>query len=221
MPNLENIIKDETMLNSFDVDYIELETLMWQTGYLTITKVENVFDTIAYHLDIPNQEVKLSLMGSIANFMSKNTNALSTINNIKRALHAKECKEFEQNLQALFASIPYNLFTNNKMYEYEGYYVSLFYAYMKGLGFELVGEDVTNKGRIDITLEVEDAIYIIEFKTDGTNALQQIKDKKYHEKYLSSKKTIYLVGIEFDTKERNIVKMDCERYTTPINPNSR
>src|SRR5690606_23108990 len=42
IPNLENIILDESVLGSFDVDNINLETLMWQTGYLTIDRVENL-----------------------------------------------------------------------------------------------------------------------------------------------------------------------------------
>ncbi len=33
LPNFENIVQDEMILDSFDVDNIELETLMWQTGY--------------------------------------------------------------------------------------------------------------------------------------------------------------------------------------------
>ena len=56
------------------------------------------------------------------------------------------------------------------------------------------------------------AIYILEFKTDGTNALAQIKEKNYAQKYMSSKKDIYLVGIEFDTNERNISKFEWELY---------
>ncbi len=211
LPNLENIVKDEMMLNSFDVDYIELETLMWQTGYLTITHTETVFDSIEYHLGIPNQEVRQSLMGSITEFMSKNSNSVSTTNNIKKALFAQEFVKIEINLKALFASIPYNLFTNNKMYEYEGYYVSLFYAYMKGLGFDLVGEDVTNKGRIDLTIKLDTAIYIIEFKVDDSSAIEQIKEKKYYEKYLDKNLPIYIIGIAFDTKERNISKIEYEQ----------
>ncbi|PUU86523.1 MAG: ATPase AAA, partial [Halanaerobium sp.] len=35
LPNLENIVADRSLLDSFDVDNIKLETLMWQTGYLT------------------------------------------------------------------------------------------------------------------------------------------------------------------------------------------
>ncbi|MCK9475919.1 MAG: PD-(D/E)XK nuclease domain-containing protein, partial [Candidatus Muirbacterium halophilum] len=82
--------------------------------------------------------------------------------------------------------------------------------YLKALGINVIGEDVTNKGRIDLTIILSDTIYIIEFKTDGSNALEQIKDKKYHEKYLDSNKKIILLGIEFDKNEKNIVKIKSE-----------
>ena len=42
-------------------------------------------------------------------------------------------------------------------------------------------------------------------------ALQQIKEKNYHDKYLDAKLPIYLVGLEFDTKERNISKVESEK----------
>jgi len=208
LPNLENIVKDDKMLDSFDVDYIELETLMWQTGYLTISETQTVFDSIEYHLSIPNQEVRQSLMGSIADFMTKNPNSVAPSNNIKKALFHQDFDKLELNLKSLFASIPYNLFTKNKMYKYEGYYVSVFYSYIKALGFDLVGEDVTNKGRIDLALMMPNAIFVIEFKVDGTSAIEQIQEKKYHEKYLDSNLPIFIVGIEFDTKERNISKIE-------------
>jgi hypothetical protein len=69
LPDLENIIKDEKMLDSFDVDYIELETLMWQTGYLTIIDSRESPMGMEYDLSIPNQEVRVSLLGSFADFM--------------------------------------------------------------------------------------------------------------------------------------------------------
>ena len=210
LPNLENIIKDDKMLDSFDVDYIELETLMWQTGYLTIKNTKIVFDEIRYELAIPNEEVRISLMSSISEFLMK-TSIVQNKDNIKYALHDLDFEKIEITLKSLFASIPYNLFTNNKMYEYEGYYVSVFYSYIKALGIEIVGEDVTNKGRIDLTIKLPNSIIIIEFKVDGTDALQQIKDKKYYEKYVDTQLPIYLVGIEFDTKERNISKVEFEK----------
>ena len=98
-----------------------------------------------------------------------------------------------------------------KLYEYEGYYASVFYAYLKSLGVELIGEDVTNKGRIDLTLKMPNAIFIFEFKTDGKDALSQIKEKRYYEKYSTEGKDIYLVGIEFDVQQRNIVNLEWEK----------
>jgi hypothetical protein len=38
------------------------------------------------------------------------------------------------------------------------------------------------------------------FKTDGKDALAQIKERKYYEKYISLNLPIYLVRVEFDVK---------------------
>ena len=68
-------------------------------------------------------------------------------------------------------------------------------------------EDVTNRGRIDISVKVKnDLYYIIELKLDESaeEALKQIKEKKYYEKYGMKGNTIHLLGINFSSKERNI-----------------
>ena len=178
LPDLESISVDKKMLDSFDVGCIDLEILMWQTGYLTIVDKEINFDgTAKYILGIPNQEIRLALMGSITDFLTKNSrsNTIKVKNNIYQALITSDFEKLEASLKALFASIAYDNFEGIKFYEYEGYYVSLFYAYIKALGIELINQDHTNKGRIDITIKLEETIYVIEFKVDGTNALQQIK----------------------------------------------
>jgi len=211
LPNLENIIKNDAMLNSFDVDCIEIETLMWQTGYLTIKDAYENYDGMEYRLGIPNQEVKIALLDCVADFISKIQNSKITKNAIFKALNTQDIAMLQKELISLYASIPYHLFTQNKMYEYEGYYVSVFYSYIKSLGIEVIGEDVTNKGRIDMTIKMTHAIYVIEFKVEGKeNALAQIKAKNYHQKYLSNNLPIFLVGIEFDKGERNISKMEWE-----------
>lgn len=58
---------------------------------------------------------------------------------------------------------------------------------------------------------MNEAIYIIEFKVDGTCALEQIKEKKYHEKYVAQNKPIYLIGIEFNSKKRNVENVRWEK----------
>jgi len=48
-------------------------------------------------------------------------------------------------------------------------------------------------------------------KENKMNALKQIKEKKYYEKYLSQNKQIYLVGIEFDEGIKNISCFEWEK----------
>ena len=47
---------------------------------------------------------------------------------------------------------------------------------------------------------------------DAKSAIQQIKDKNYAEKYLSSNKPVYLIGISFDSQEQNVVDLVFESF---------
>ena len=53
---------------------------------------------------------------------------------------------------------------------------------------------------------MQDQVVIIEFKVDSNeqNPLEQIKERRYQEKYQNLGKNIYLVGIKFDSKVKNI-----------------
>ncbi|MDL2124943.1 MAG: PD-(D/E)XK nuclease domain-containing protein, partial [Deltaproteobacteria bacterium] len=66
------------------------------------------------------------------------------------------------------------------------------------IGLKVEAEVKTNKGRIDAVI-IDKEIYIFEFKFDGDkdNALNQIRDKKYFEKYQVVGREIYLFGVEF------------------------
>jgi hypothetical protein len=75
----------------------------------------------------------------------------------------------------------------------------------------IIAEDVTNRGKIDLTLKIQEKIYILEFKVGSTPALEQIKEKNYHQKYLDENKEIYLIGINFDEESKNISCFEWER----------
>jgi len=118
----------------------------------------------------------------------------------------------EQVLKSLFASIPYNNYTKNVMANYEGYYSSVIFAYFASLGFEIIAEDATNTGRIDLTIKLPNRIIILEFKVDiKETALQQIKEKKYYKKYQNENKDIYIIGVCFDSKQKNITEFEWEK----------
>jgi hypothetical protein len=75
---------------------------------------------------------------------------------------------------------------------------------LQSLGFDIEGEDVANQGRIDLAVKLPDVIYLFEFKVIDEEPLRQMKEKGYYQKYLSSGRDIYLVGIVFDREKRNI-----------------
>lgn len=210
LPNLANLRVDEKLLNSFDIDNLDLEVILYQSGYLTIDTVQTtLFDTLEYTLKIPNKEVKQSLNDTIIDLLIKDKRPIPTKTHIYKSLLEADMQGFKQALSIMFASIPYNNYTNNDMKQYEGFYASVVYVYLQSLGLNIIGEDVTNKGRIDLTIIMEQAIYIFEFKVEHsnqptTNALQQIKDKGYADKYCNAQKPIYLIGIHFDPDEKNI-----------------
>ena len=79
----------------------------------------------------------------------------------------------------------------------------------------MIAEDTTNHGRIDLTVFQKNKVFIIEFKVLDENskqgtALAQIKAKNYQQKYLSDDKDLFLIGMEFDKTERNIVVFEWE-----------
>ncbi len=216
LPSLENIYMSETDLSSFDVDDIKIETLLFQTGYLTIKEVKTRFNQETFKLGYPNLEVRTALNERIFRYLL--TDTILQKNPIFDAIEFKDMTIFENAIRQLFAMLPNDSYRKNEMQNHEGYYANVIYAYLAGLGIEFRAEDTTNLGRIDLTIATPDMsqVYIIEFKVvenanrDG-KALEQIKEKTYHERYLSSAKEITIIGIEFSKKDRNICKFEWER----------
>ncbi len=210
LPDLESLQVGEGILSSFDIDRLLVETLLFQTGYLTIKHVEMLGSRRVYTLSFPNREVKLSFFDYILDYYLEDIPAKSSSQSgIYRALMSGDMDGLKDHFYSLFASIPHDWYRKNDLDQYEGYYASLIYACLVSLGFDVIAKDTTNHGRIDLTLFTENTIYIFEFKVrelikEKTTALDQIKSKKYHEKYVNESKDIYRIGMEFSRKERNI-----------------
>ncbi len=215
IPKLENFEATDEILNTFDVDKIELIALLWQTGYLTIKEEIQALFGMKYKLVTPNKEVQTSLNGLFINYLTQQvTEKLQYQELLYNMLATVDMEGFKEALITLFASIPYNNFTNNRLLEYEGYYASVVYAYIASLGLEIIPEDTTNFGKMDLTVKMPDGkIYIIEFKLTEKatgEALRQIKEKRYFEKYQTND-GLYLIGIEFSRAERNVIGFEWEQ----------
>ena len=217
IPDLENIIVSEEVLDTFDVDCIDLVALLWQTGYLTFAKKIQSFDeTYEYQLKVPNREIQKSLNQLFLNYLTDQP--VKVLVNQKLIYHdfTNAIEHLEITLTSLFASIPYNNYANKIIARYEGYYASVVYAYFASLGYSCIAEDVTQKGRIDLTIKFPERIVIIEFKVDQKEAaLKQIKDKKYYDKYRAEaqakQQDIYIIGICFSSEDKNITEFAWEK----------
>jgi len=203
VPKMSHIEVGEEIINSFEIEDLSLETIMFQAGYLTIKDVKHKRERYYYILDFPNKEVRLSFYDYLLE-MFINNEKVEISDKLYDIFEIGNLEELENTIKRLFASIAYNNFTKNDIEHYEGFYASVIYAYFASLGCELIAEDVTNRGRIDLTIKFQNKIYIFEFKVNKGDALEQIKEKKYYEKYLSSKNEVYIIGIVFDAKERNV-----------------
>lgn len=125
------------------------------------------------------------------------------IQHLKKAFMEGDTKGIIKMFQEAYMNIPYDMFL-----EKERNYQIAFFTVLMLLGFDRVeAEERTNIGRIDITVTVKKGlVYIIELKLDenADTALNQIKEKKYYEKYLEEGNTIQLLSINFSSIERNI-----------------
>ncbi len=213
IPDLENIIVSEKILNTFDIEKIDLIALLWQTGYLTFSRKIIKRDKLFYQLKCPNKEIQSSLNELFINYLTSQTvDAIVYQDYLYDAL-TDDISALKTSLISLFASIPYNNYANKVIENYEGYYASVVFTYLMSLGYPCIAEDVTQKGRIDLTIKLDNRIVIIEFKVDQKEkALTQIKQKKYYQKYIAEAKShqqrIFIVGICFASEEKNIVEFD-------------
>ncbi len=214
--DLENKEVSLHAFNKFDVPKIEINALLFQTGYLTIKHRNKQLQTVT--LDFPNKEVanafSFHLLSEFSEKGQEKTDALV----LRMAAHLRvgDVAAFIISLKSLFAGIAYPIQPagTDGMENYEKYYHTMFYLVLRLLGYDVQAEVMTNVGRIDTVISTERYLYVMEFKLgDAVSALAQIKAKAYHQKYLGMGKQVILVGIGFDVERRNVGDFLMEELT--------
>ena len=207
VPKFNGLETDESLVNSFDIENLDLETIMFQTGYLTIKRLVQEEMGVVYELGFPNKEVQISFNNYILQSMTCGLEKEPIRRELLAFMNTGDVGGLEPVIKRLFASIAYNNFTNNDIEKYEGFYASVFYACFASIGLDIIAEDVSNKGRVDLTIKARGRTYLFEFKVSDGEPLEQIKRMKYYEKYAGER---YLIGIVFDPKARNISRFEWE-----------
>jgi hypothetical protein len=215
LPDLGRLKTSADLLSTFEVGNIPTEALLFQTGYLTIDTEEEFFGEYHYRLRYPNREVYQSLNNSLLRAWTANAQeTLAYKTRLGQLLLTNDFSGMEALFSAFFASIPSDWYRNNPIARYEGYYASVFYAYFAALGLDITLEDSSNQGRLDMAVRFNGHIYLFEFKVvelvSSGEALEQIKERGYADKYRAAGLPIHLIGIEFSRDRRSVVGFEIE-----------
>ena len=160
------------LLASFN-EKIKTEALMFQTGYLTITDMKKHRYHVSYKLDYPNLEVRRSLNQALLVELIDTPPEESVYSDMLTILENGDTTGLKAMFDKFFASIPYQWHTKGKAANYESYYATVFHICFTALDVEVIAEDSTNTGRIDITVKLPQRTWIFEFKTTNTPTTHQ------------------------------------------------
>ena len=224
--SLDGMVSTGELLSAFDVggraaaDHIGTEALLFQTGYLTITGEERLGGEALYRLGYPNREVRESLNRVLLRHLVQDATQ-QTANSIRltRLLEAHDCAGLKTLFDSFFASIPYQWYadrrcrrTNKHIADYEGFYASVFYSYFAALGYDVVVEESSSHGRLNMAVRTGGHVFLFEFKVAEMappgSALAQLQERRYADKYRARAEPIHLIGVEFSRATRNLTAFE-------------
>ena len=209
LPYLNKLYYTNEILEKFDIEYINIEALMFQTGYLTIKEVNRIEEEEVYVLDYPNKEVRQSFNRELLYYITGEYQIDKT-SKLKMAFIKEDIEEIRNQIEIFMESMSYEILRNEYVYQ------AAIYGLMYSTGFNIILEDTTSKGRIDLTILVNRSIvYIMEFKViqdeeEKGKAIKQIEEKEYYKKYLNYEK-VYIVGVGFDKTKKQVINFEYKR----------
>ena len=209
IPDLDgNVELNEEELETYRAVAEDALPILFQAGYLTIK--EYISDVRLYRLGFPNDEVRY---GFLRNVLPAYSAVPFTQSGVWVARFVQDIREgkvdsFMERMQSLIAGIPYDNFTEENLKLREQNYQAAVYLIFKLMGQFVQTEEHCSTGRIDCIVQTAEVIYLFEFKLTGNgsaeDALNQIKEKHYADKYLADGKKIILIGSSFDEQARTI-----------------
>ena len=173
--------------------------LLYQSGYLTIKDYDEYTDL--YTLAIPNKEVWVGLFRSLVpHYLERySTAGNTTMAKMSALIRRGNIDEGLQLMADFLETVPYCDNTH-----YEGHWQQTLYIMFALLtDYNILVEQHTAKGRIDITLETQTTIYVMELKINGSveEALAQIESRHYADAFKLQDKPVVKVGMNFSLKD--------------------
>ncbi len=181
--------------------------ILFQTGYLTLKKY--IAEYNEFELGFPNNEVRYAFLKNLLPVcLDKEEGATFFITKFVKDIKAGRIDDFMQRIKSIIADIPYSQVSKKNRAMRERDYQIAIYLIFTLMGQFVEAEVISLKGRADCIVELDDKVYIFEFKLMSAgspeDAIAQIKETGYAEPHKASGKEIILLGVAFDEKTQNI-----------------
>ncbi len=189
----------EKLMDISSFHRVDIEALMYQTGYFTIKDYNPL--SKRYAVALPNEEVRSAFICSLVQHFAPITNLRSSQETVK-ALEAHDPRPLFKQIELGLSSFAYQVFVDAKERTYQAMLLAMLY----GMGFDPLSERATNMGRIDVVLKIPKTTYILELKLNNSadKALKQIYAKQYFKPYTHKGKQIVIIGANFSSELRNV-----------------
>ena len=196
IPDLENVKTRATFLETFDIENLNVVSLLFQAGYLTIKDYSND----RFYLSYPNEEVKKSFAEILMQSLVQKESSINLADELGIAFQREDFEDIKYYINAIFNEIPYPHYKKAD----ENYFHTIIYLALTLIGYNAKSELLSSRGRLDLALIFPDKVYVIEFKcnTPAKNAIEQIKDRKYADTWRNKGIRTILMGINFDTEKK-------------------
>ena len=210
--HLERIISENPILplsavNTFDYSLLrekklkdlQVLSLLLFTGYLTIK--DGDYDALT--LTFPNTEIRKSFTQNLVERFTGIEASLYAVEGI-RAVKRGDMERLEKTFNAFLKEFPYTILEKK-----ERSYQEAFFSFFLMLGGSRIdAEEASLRGRSDIVISTNRDVYVIEMKVDesAVKAVEQIKEKGYYHRYINTRKTIHIIGLNFSSETRQITE---------------
>ncbi len=219
IPHLDgNVEMSSAFLSDYRAGVDSIIPVLFQSGYLTIKGYDKEYKM--YRLGFPNEEVRYGFLYNLLPEYSNIsfTNTSFNVVQFTKDLRAGKIDEFMQRLKSIMASIPYDTVkkdTDKSIALREHNFQVCIYLVFALMGQFVEVETPSSTGRTDCVVKTEKTVYIFEFKLkeSAEDALKQIKEKNYAERYKAENKNIVLIGVSFDPEEKTVKEWISETLT--------
>ena len=214
--DLLSIVEEEPAVGkgsftSFDISLLaekklrvnDIYALLYYAGYLTISRSNEY----TLYLRFPNKEISSTFSTSLMSRYT-DTDVESIIGNVAEAADACNIEGMIGGINTYLSSFPYHFYERKD----ERLFHTMMHGFFVCMKGEAYVEDAGKVGRADEVFIRGKHIYIFELKVDGDagEALQQIKERHYADKYIhmagEKGMEIILIGLSFSSSDRCIAE---------------